>query len=1088
MKIITKLVQLCLVGALITSLGFAQGTKVKNVNASLGTAHMTQKIVDMSPTMGNFATPGGMKALFDLQFQYNIAGPVGTAGIETDGQYFYVTKWSGNQFYRFDMSGALVDSFSIAGVTGVRDLAYDGQYFYGSATTNAIYQMNFTAHTLVSTITAPAAVQCRHIAYDPISDGFYCGNWATDIWLVSKTGTITSTILAATHAQTNVYGSAVDTYTPGGPYLWLLEQGGANANTLAQIDLATGTPTGTTFDVAPLITGITLGSDIAGGLCIANNVVQGTSSLIGVVQNLSIWGLELASTTYHPYDFGMTQLIHPLSSDSLTNADSVKIKIHNFDTLRRCCVPVSYVIDGGTPVTETISDSVDGGADYIYTFTTTADLSMPGHVYDFMLYTAMAGDSNYVNDTIFATVKNIWDVEATSIDMPPVVGVGPVAPLATFTNNGTLATSFDVTMNITGGYTSTKQVVNLAPGASQQVTFDSWTAALGNYTISIEAVLAQDSVPANDTLSQPISVQNLIKAFCYVAYDPITSVMGPAVTYLQAPGTVNILADQSAQNYLYGGTWGPYNKWYGAVATDNTFITIDTLTGARTVIGNMGAAILGMAYDFTTNKMYGVGTDNVNAQLYTVNLATGAVTLVGTSAAGVFINLACDAAGNLFAVNVTDDKLYSIDKATAAATEIGAIGFDANFIQGMDFDRNNNVLYMAAYNNTTQQGEMRIVDVNDGTNTLIGPFLNKAEIVALAIPYSPVLPSQNVGVLSITAPTSSCSLGSETVEAVVMNFGADTANNFDVAYELDGGTAVTFTVTTAIAPGATQTITFATPGDFSALGNHNIVAYTSLTGDTIAIDDTATLTVSNITPKSIPYSVGFEPGEDLTGANIFDVNNDGYTWGLATTGGNTGPYCLQYSYNSAAAANDWFISSCIDFEAGKTYKLSFFYKAQSASFPESVEVKFGTTQDPAAMSTAIVSVPSITAITYTESVSTFTVPSDGVYYVGFHCTSAADEWILSVDDINLTVDLSDISENAAPAINIFPNPAKDILNVTAGENIRRITVTNALGAVVFDGAMDSRNYILNTSEFNSGLYFIKCETENGRMISKFMVN
>ena len=106
----------------------------------------------------------GSKALWTVQFNYTGIPAGGSAGCETDGNYFYVTKWSGDVIWRLNMSGVLVDSFSISGVSGLRDLAYDGTYFYGGASAKTIYKMDFSATppSLEGTITSPEVIPCAN--------------------------------------------------------------------------------------------------------------------------------------------------------------------------------------------------------------------------------------------------------------------------------------------------------------------------------------------------------------------------------------------------------------------------------------------------------------------------------------------------------------------------------------------------------------------------------------------------------------------------------------------------------------------------------------------------------------------------------------------------------------------------------------------------------------------------------------------------------------------------------------------------------------------------------------------------------------
>ncbi len=1027
------------------------------------------------------------KALFDLQFQYPLLGN-GTAGIETDGDYFYITRWNSNQFYRYNLTGALVDSFSIAGVANIRDLAYDGQYFYGGAAANLIYKMNFTSHTLVATITGPTSLVVRHICYDPGQNAFWCGNWDTDFTLVNMSGAIIATIPATTHLQTDIYGSAYDNYTPGGPYIWLYRQTSANGNDLAQVKISTGAPTAVNFDVTSVVTVPT--GNLAGGLCIAEGIVPNKASLIGVIQNQKFWGLELKDLAVFPNDMGVTSLLYPLSSAVLTNADSIKVVIRNFDSIAHNNIPVSYRIDGGPEVNDMVSASIPAYSTMNFTFSTPHDFSIPGHIYHITVYTGLGGDGNHLNDTLIATVKNLWDIAGVSIDEPPVSGPGSLSPKATFINNGTLATTVNVTMNITGGYTSTKTINNLAPGASQQLTFDPWNATLGNYTIKVYSSLPADSVHSNDTLSQVIDIQNLVKVLGYVAYDPATTgalPVGPAVTYLQTPFMITSLANQSTMNFIGAGTWGAMNKWYGVVSTDNALVTIDTLTGARTIIGNTGVALSGIAYDWTSSIMYGVAWDGVNTSLYKVNIGSGAATLIGQSTPQLLINLACSPSGQLFGVSITNDSLYAVNKTTGVVTAIGNIGFDAAYAQDMEFDQLSGVCYMAAYNNTSASGELRTVNTATGSTSLIGPFLHGAEITGFAIPFPGPVALIDAGVISVDSPVSACGLGSETPGIRVMNYGSSSITGLQVTYTLDGGAPVTETISGTIAPGGIAAHNFSTAINLATGGPHTLVVYTHLAGDVVTSNDTVTETITHIIPVAAPFAMGFEPTENMEGWSIVDANNDAYQWEITASGGNTAPYCMTYTYNVSSAANDWLITSCFNLDAAKTYQLSYYYKAASATYPEKMKVFIGTDNTVAALTTLLANHSNIVSTSYLQGTATFTVPSTGIYYLGFQCYSAADEYILYLDDINVS-DVTGVETiEQQPAISIIPNPATDKFTVITDSDESNITVLNTYGSVVYSTTSHSSQTIIYTGSFSSGIYFVKTETAKGINIQKIII-
>ncbi len=166
------------------------------------------------------------------------------------------------------------------------------------------------------------------------------------------------------------------------------------------------------------------------------------------------------------------------------------------------------------------------------------------------------------------------------------------------------------------------------------------------------------------------------------------------------------------------------------IRDDNTLVTMDTATGAQTIIGAVPAPpgfpddiYTGMAYDPTTGNMYASSCDLLlyASWLYLVDLVTPNTTLIGQiTNAPCIIAIAADDSGQLWGYDIVNDNWVSIDKSTGAGTVIGYIGFDANYGQGMDWDSASGQMYMAAFNNLTFQAELRTVNLSTGVTTLVG--------------------------------------------------------------------------------------------------------------------------------------------------------------------------------------------------------------------------------------------------------------------------------------------------------------------------------------------------------------------------------
>jgi hypothetical protein len=78
-----------------------------------------------------------------------------------------------------------------------------------------------------------------------------------------------------------------------------------------------------------------------------------------------------------------------------------------------------------------------------------------------------------------------------------------------------------------------------------------------------------------------------------------------------------------------------------------------------------------------------------------------------------------------------------------------------------------------------------------------------------------------------------------------------------------------------------------------------------------------------------------------------------------------------------------------------------------------------------------------------------------------------------------------ISESS---INVYPNPAKDFINITSTENINKVTVVNFAGQKVFEKKITEKtSIILNTASYETGVYIIKIETENGIIAKRITI-
>ncbi len=249
------------------------------------------------------------------------------------------------------------------------------------------------------------------------------------------------------------------------------------------------------------------------------------------------------------------------------------------------------------------------------------------------------------------------------------------------------------------------------------------------------------STPNQPTLPQIFRTD---VAFAYNAYDPSGTYPEGTITFeLETPGTITQLEDQSTVDFIADSSTDINGTWWGLVYGTNELATLDTETGARTVVATVtapgGRSWTGLAYDFTEMEMYAVCTSSsVDMALCTIDLDTYEVTLIGTNTTSTLpITLACDNDGQLYAVDIVADGLFTIDKTDGSATLVATLDVNANYAQDMEFDHEDNTLYWAAY---TTAGELRTINVADATTDLIGAFPGGMEVTGFAIPSVPADP------------------------------------------------------------------------------------------------------------------------------------------------------------------------------------------------------------------------------------------------------------------------------------------------------------------------------------------------------------
>lgn len=318
-----------------------------------------------------------------------------------------------------------------------------------------------------------------------------------------------------------------------------------------------------------------------------------------------------------------------------------------------------------------------------------------------------------------------------------VVGPTPISKGMAFSSNngliygsdGTTLYSYNTSTNVTteigdfgSGYTD---VQGLAFDIQGVLLFGSDVATNSLLSIDISSGCASNNTCG---VATPVGIFSGVAALPVLAFDAnnfilygVSTSTGRLYTIDTASGATTLVGplgygDVAALTYDMVS-----NTLYGFDGDTRQLIVIDEDSGAGedykvTGLGdNTGGQLRGMAYDAIRQLFYGVSSNPLGGQyLVKVHPNTGTATSIAalSGVTGTLYDLAYDPNAEIL-YGVAGTRLYRIDTATAAATQIGT---PAGNLRGLAFDPDNNRLYAS----DLADDQLYRLDTSDGTKTLVG--------------------------------------------------------------------------------------------------------------------------------------------------------------------------------------------------------------------------------------------------------------------------------------------------------------------------------------------------------------------------------
>lgn len=248
-------------------------------------------------------------------------------------------------------------------------------------------------------------------------------------------------------------------------------------------------------------------------------------------------------------------------------------------------------------------------------------------------------------------------------------------------------------------------------------------------------------------------------------------------------------------------------------------------------------------------------------------------------------------------------------------------------------------------------------------------------------------------------------------------------------------------------------------------------------------------------PSDLPYEFGFEADPLNGGWTAFLVNETGGDWGIYMADETVPAYegdQFAAAVGAAAASDAWFFSRGINLEADDEVHISYYIAKAvlaGAGNVNNLEVTIGTDATVAGQTTTLATFDDYSVTDYTQQMHTFTAPSSGVYYLGYHYTAPAHVAnnfggiLLDAVSVNSELGIIDLTDSGFV---MYPNPVSDVLTISnPGALINSIEIVDLNGRIVktidYPGTSELQ---VNVSDLSAGMYLINTYSGKGLITNK----
>ena len=520
-----------------------------------------------------------------------------------------------------------------------------------------------------------------------------------------------------------------------------------------------------------------------------------------------------------PHDAGVTAFVQPLATENEGASVPIQVVIKNFgldSIMNSSNMMIAYSYNGG-PV-QSINWN-GGNIPPLATDTATLpNITIVANTHSLCAWTALAGDSNTINDTTCMTIEGtpLHDAGVTAFIQPSsqlIQGANKTVQVI-FKNFGLdTITALNLVYKVNGVIQATQPWTGiLLSNATDTVTFtQTFVVPAASFSICAYTLFASDANHANDTS-------------CTSSYGVFT---GTLPYYDNFDGT---MVNWSENDNGAGSVWQLGTPSYGATNSVHSTPNAWDINLSTAYTNSAIAYLYTQNFDFSTA---------INAKMkFWLNYN------LETSWDGVRIDYSIDTSATWNTLGVMSDpngvNWYN-SSAINSSSKPGWTGASSGWKQSE---------YKLSLLNQKPIVRFRFVFTSDASGVYDGVSVDDFSIVVPA--------HKDAGVTQLVNITPIMNGGDIlALQAKIMNFGIDTLHSIPVKYSINGGTPITETWMGTLLPDSSVTYTFTTT--FSIPVNQfSICSWTQLANDGNTANDTTCTNAFGIPLFTVPYTDDFE--------------------------------------------------------------------------------------------------------------------------------------------------------------------------------------------------------------------------------------